>query len=526
MDIYFIIAFMACIFYAFYKYKKALQMLQQNWYNEGNRYLKWLSHNVKKVVCFSELLLLAVFIPFDYQFKIIVLDILLLYLCYAYSQKNKKDQTKIKLVVTKRIKRLIMTISLVYLIPVLFSVYFEQSPVLIILCFIIFNTFAYLIVYFANIINKPIEKMVFLYYKRQAITKLKNMPYMKVIGITGSYGKTSSKNILYDILSIKFNSFKTPKNFNTTYGLINSINNYLDKFCDYFIAEMGAFKQGDIKELCDLMQPQFGIITTIGTAHLESFGNQENIINGKFELIESLPSNGIGILNMDDPLQRNYNIKNKCNILWISTENKNADLYATNIKITSDGTKFDCFFKGDKKKYTFETNLLGDHNVYNILAGVLLGYKLGINIDRLQSAVSRVQPVEHRLQLKHYNEKISIIDDAYNSNPVGSKKALDVLRLMPGKRVIVTPGMIELGSEQYKLNYEFGQQISKVADYVILVGEKQTKPIYEGLVDSHYDKTKICVINDVKKAFRIIDDFSDKKIYVLLENDLPDIFNE
>ena len=146
-------------------------------------------------------------------------------------------------------------------------------------------------------------------FKRKAIRKLKEMTNLKVVGITGSYGKTSSKNILNDILNVKYNSFPTPKNFNTPVGLIITINNYLDKFNDIFIAEMGAFKRGEIKELCDLVHPTYGILTTIGTTHLDSFGSRENIQKGKFELIESLPPDGIGILNADDPYQVSYQSK-------------------------------------------------------------------------------------------------------------------------------------------------------------------------------------------------------------------------
>ena len=131
-----------------------------------------------------------------------------------------------------------------------------------------------------------------------------------------------------------------------------------------------------------------------------------------------------------------------------------------------------------------------------------------------------------RLELKKNGNNI-IIDDAYNSNPVGSKMALDVLKLMDGTKIVVTPGMIELGPVQYKLNKEFGYHISEVVDYTILVGTEQTKPIYEGLIEKKYNKEKIYVINDVREAFRIIENINtNNKKYILLENDLPDIFNE
>ena len=355
-----------------------------------------------------------------------------------------------------------------------------------------------------------------------ALKKLNSMNNLKVVGITGSYGKTSSKNILNEILNVKYNSITTPKNLNTPYGLIITINNHLDKFDNVFIAEMGAYKIGEIKELCDLVKPKYGILTRIGKAHMELFGSQENIQKGKFELIESLPSDGVAVLNSDDPLQVNYNLKNKVKVLWIGIDN-DADFKASNINVSNIGTTFDLIIKGDKNKYKFETKLLGYANIYNILAAIALGYEFGININQLQSAVKSVKPIEHRLELKK-NGDIYYIDDAYNSNPVGSKMALDVLNLMPGKKIIVTPGMIELGSIEDEENTIFGENIADVCDEVILIGDKQTKAIQKGLKNKKYDEKHIYILEDVIDAFDLIKKLKGKDTYVLLENDLPDVF--
>ena len=382
------------------------------------------------------------------------------------------------------------------------------------------------VIWVANIINKPIEALITLKFKIQAVNKLKNINGLKVVGITGSYGKTSSKNILSDILNVKYNTFPTPKNLNTPKGIMTCINNNLDKFCEIFIAEMGAYKMGEIKELCDFVHPKYGILTRIGTAHLMTFGSQENIQKGKFELIESLPSDGVGVLNGDDPLQVNYNLKNKVKIIWIGIDNKDVDCRALNIKCSNKGTSFDVVFKNDDNKYHFETKLLGKHNVYNILAGIALGREFGIDISDLQSSVRGVRAVEHRLELKKIGNFYQI-DDAYNSNPVGAKSALDVLDMMDGLKVVVTPGMIELGDKEDELNKVFGEQIADVADYVVLVGEKKTKTIYDGLIEKGFDKDRIKVLNDVRKAYSFVSGLvQDKDVYALFENDLPDTYNE
>lgn len=190
----------------------------------------------------------------------------------------RKEQVKKPLVVTARIKRLFTTLTIIHIIILLFiMLYFNKNYIAYYYLGLVLLTYLnYFVILIVNKINIPVEKCVYLKYKHQAMKKLKSMN-LPVVGITGSYGKTSSKNILNDILNIKFNAFATPKNFNTPYGLINSINNYLDKFNDIFIAEMGAFKMGEIKKTCDLMHPKYGILTIIGEAHLESFGSRENI---------------------------------------------------------------------------------------------------------------------------------------------------------------------------------------------------------------------------------------------------------
>ena len=305
-----------------------------------------------------------------------------------------------------------------------------------------------------------------------------------------------------------------------------TVNNHMDKFTEIFIAEMGAYVKGEIAGLCKLIKPKYGILTTIGTAHLESFGSEQNIIEGKFELIESLPSDGFAILNGDDPKQVNYKLKNKVKTIWIGIDNKEVDVLATNISCNSKGTSFDVIFKDDSKKYHFETRLLGKHNVYNILEAIACGNEFGIDKESLIQAVKGVRPIEHRLELKRIGN-FTMIDDAYNSNPVGAKRALEVLDMMNGSKVVVTPGMIELGDQEYELNKEFGKQIAKVADLVILIGEIKTKAIKEGLLVEGFDKEKIIVFNDVRESFPYISGLvKNKEVYALFENDLPDTYNE
>lgn len=528
---------LALLFATFFKTKRSLHMLQQNLYNENNRYIKWIFKNYKQFLDWDIVLVLIAFVGslvfFDLDtialLAIVLMIIMGFFIGFNWINRIKNDQNKKPLVVTARIKRLIMTIFVLYLIPlVLMSYYivdnlFVWKMLFVITFMIYFNMF---VVYLANIINYPVERLVYLYYKSKAQNKLKSMSNLKIIGITGSYGKTSSKNILSDILNIKYNALPTPKNLNTFNGLIMTVNNYMDKFTEIFIAEMGAYVKGEIKGLCKLIKPKYGILTRIGTAHLESFGSEENIISGKFELIESLPSDGFAVLNGDDSKQVNYKLKNKIKTIWIGIDNKDVDVRATNIRCSSKGTSFDVVFKDSDKKYNFETKLLGDHNVYNILAGIACGVEFGIDIEDLIHAVRGVRTVEHRLELKRLGNFYQI-DDAYNSNPVGAESACKVLGMMPGIKVVVTPGMIELGQKEAEYNKKFGEQIAEVADYAVLIGEKRTKPIKEGLLTKGFDKDKIIVFNDVRDAYPFIGTLTGKKeVYALFENDLPDTYNE
>lgn len=521
-----------------FKSKRFLHMLQQNLYNENNRYLKWVFKNIRKFLDIDIFIMIASLVGwlviYDID-KLALLDGILviglsIFLGLVWDSRIKHDQNKKPLVITKRVKRLIITTSILYLVPAIFCIlnYYDKQfawMMLFIISLMLFlNPF---IVFIANIINHPYERGVYHYYKRKAQNKLKSMTNLKIIGITGSYGKTSSKNILSDILNVRYNALPTPRNLNTYNGLIMTVNNHMDKFTDIFIAEMGAYVRGEIRGLCDLVKPKYGILTTIGTAHLESFGSEENIISGKFELIESLPQDGFAILNGDDPKQVNYQLKNKVRTIWIGVDNADSDVRACNIKCSSKGTSFDVIFKSTGEKYPFQTKLLGKHNVYNILAGIACGVEFGIKIEDLQSAVKMVKAVEHRLELK----KLGVfyqIDDAYNSNPVGARNACEVLGMMDGIKVVVTPGMIELGDKESYYNKEFGTQIAQVADYAVLIGEKRTKPIYEGLLSKGFDKDKIIVFNDVREAYAFINSLSDGKndIFALFENDLPDTYNE
>ena len=373
----------------------------------------------------------------------------------------------------------------------------------------------------SNIINKPIENSINKWYINDAKRILGECPSLHKVGITGSYGKTSMKFYLDELLNSKYNTLKTPESFNTPMGVTITIRNYLKPTHEYFICEMGARRVHEIKELCDIAEPHDGIITSVGPQHLETFGSIENVLNTKFELADCVKAKGGKIyLNGDNELIRKKAPEYEGAILYGLQEGN--DYRATDITVSSRGTEFTVNAPDGETK-RFSTKLLGEHNVQNVLGAIAYAHGTGIPLEKLTLPVTRIQAVSHRLQLLDHGNGVTFIDDAYNSNPSGCRAALAVLELFDACRILVTPGMVELGAKQEELNFEFGQEAAKSCDYIVLVGKEQTAPIYNGIKDAGYDMNNVYVADGLNDALANVHAYqTDKKKVVLLENDLPD----
>ena len=369
------------------------------------------------------------------------------------------------------------------------------------------------------LICKPIEKYISNGFIKDAKRILASKPDMRIIGVTGSYGKTSVKYYLNTLLKAKYNVLMTPGSFNTPMGVVRTIREHLRATHEIFVCEMGARHVGDIKEICDIVHPHDGIITSVGPQHLETFYTLDNIKKTKFELADALDNDGLLFANMDDE-----NVADCCKgrkYIGYGINNKEG-YYAENISVSERGTKFTAVSPtGEKCEYN--TKLIGMHNVLNIVGAIAVANTYGIPMESLKSQVRKLECVPHRLELKDHGN-VAIIDDAYNSNPSGAKAALEVFGVFDGYRILVTPGMVELGEKQYECNYEFGANAAKVSDFVILVGKKQTESIYVGLTDSGYPKEKIYVASTIEEAINKAYSINSqgRKKFILLENDLPD----
>lgn len=491
-----------------------LHMFQLNGY-KSNEQLRWIAKNRAKSIPRLTVLFAASFIyllPASATAVVFSLIFLLFSLCYH--EKNAKKP----LVFTNRVKRLLVTISVLMLAPVIIALFAKATKAAAISACLLYFLIP-IVILAANLINKPMEYVVNQYYINDAKRILKSAENLTIIGITGSYGKTSVKFYLNTLLRSKFNVLMTPESYNTPMGVVKTIRGQLKATHEIFICEMGARYIHEIKELCDIVHPKHGLITSIGPQHLETFKSIENIIETKFELADSLPPDGMLFLNGDNELVRNNN-KNP-NALFYGIDAKNQ-YSASDLLVSEKGTEF-LVTAPNGETYRYTTKLIGKHNVINILGAIAVSHSLGISLDNLAAPVRKLECVPHRLQL-NVTGKTVMIDDAYNSNPNGTKVALDTLSYFDGVKIIVTPGMVELGAKQDEYNYQFGKDIAAVCDYAVLVGEQQTKSIYSGIVDSGYPKDKIFVGGNLNEALNFVNSLQegDKRKIVLLENDLPD----
>ena len=499
-----------------------MHMFQLNSYNAAEQF-HWIKKNIGNIVLrhifalaasvYALIILLAVGMVTISDFLIFA-GIICIGIVFC-----KRKPAKKKLVFTPRVIRMCVTSTLIYGAVCALSMIFlyMQGFFLPILCLLqISSLFMPMI---ANFINKPVEKGVNNHYINDAKRIINELPNLTVVGITGSYGKTSTKFYLQKLLSAKYNVLMTPESYNTTMGVVKTVRGSLNATYDIFICEMGAKGVGEIKEICDIVHPKHSMITSIGPQHLESFKSIENIIKTKFEIADCI-TDGTVFLNMDNSYIREHKTDKKT-VGYGLNAGEGKDYYADNIKVSVKGTSFTVHAPGGQTM-DFSTKLIGENNVQNIVGAIAVANTLGVSLQELVLPVRRLECVPHRMEIIDRGNTV-IIDDAFNSNPNGAKAALDALSLMDGFRIIVTPGMVELGEQEYELNKQLGRQAA-VCDFAVLVGERQAVPLKEGLLEAGYPEEKIYVASSLNDGLAKVDTLKTegKKKIVLLENDLPD----
>jgi len=375
----------------------------------------------------------------------------------------------------------------------------------------------------ANSVLSPVERHITQGYINDARNILAQMPGLRIIGVTGSYGKTTTKHYLHRILSEQYETLMTPGSFNTTLGVVRTIREYLKPYHEVFIVEMGAKQSGDIREICDIVHPQSGIVTAVGPQHLESFKSLENVQRTKFELTDALPADGLAVVNNDFEMVACRIVENVRCIRYAVKNTDGADYIATDITYSPSGSNFTV--RNGIWSISLSTRIVGECNVSNILGAVALAHEMGVDDDKIRYAVSQIEQVEHRLSIRRIPGGLTIIDDAFNSNPVGSAMALDVLASMTtGKRILITPGMIELGEKQAELNTAFGKKAAACCDIAIIVGQYNRDAIVDGLRDGGMSEQAVRTADTFAEAQQILGSVTAAGDIVLYENDLPDTF--
>lgn len=385
-----------------------------------------------------------------------------------------------------------------------------------------------------NLLMTPIENILrrrFITAARKVIVDLQPV----VIGITGSYGKTTTKNYITDILGGRYKVYPTPKSYNTLMGICLAINTQLknDFSIEYFVVEMGAYIPGEIARICDLTPPNIAVVVEVGPQHLERFGSLENIASAKYEIIKALPPDGVGVFNWDNPHVREmYERGYPATRLAVSktlapdaVPPGGPRFIASEIAESLDGLQFTVTDVQTGDSARLITHVIGEHNITNILLATAIAVYEGLSLKDVAFQARKLQPAESRLVRQQTAEGIMVINDAYSANPAGIVSALRVLGMhTSGKRLLITPGMVELGELHEPENYKLGQLAAQYATDIILVGEKQTRPIKEGIEASGFNVEHLQVVAALSDAVNWYKANLRSGDTVMFLNDLPDIY--
>lgn len=526
----------------FFASSKFLLVMQQSGYR-GKRYFKWLLN--PETPYLSRLMLLCLlgllfFCLLSVCFLSVVgntitsymgfLSYVLFVSLYIDSERNvnaklplKKTKRLVRLCITYEIILTLLTFGIIVLVNfIAYSIGDEVVGVLRYAPICLIPLLSPYVLFLAYLINEPFENAIKKHIVLKATAKLDSADVIK-IGITGSFGKTSVKEILNTVLSQKFRVLSTPNSFNTPMGIALTVKG-LDSTHDIFIAEMGARNKGDIKELADMIKPSVAVLTGINNQHLESFGSIETIKNTKFELFEGLTENGVGFFSSESEGAKELFNRFKGEKYSAGINKEGNFAYATDITTDERGMSFNLHINGEKPVKCC-TVLLGRHSVSNICLAAAVAYKIGLTPEEIAMGVNRIPALKHRLELLPNNKNIVIIDDSYNSNEDGIRAAMEVLDTFSGRKIVLTPGLVELGKMENVVNLEFGKTLARHADLVIVIGKHNAEMLISGLTDGGFNKENILFAKSLNKANVLLNGIVKEGDVVLFENDLPDNYN-
>ncbi|TLP40675.1 Mur ligase family protein [Arcobacter arenosus] len=358
------------------------------------------------------------------------------------------------------------------------------------------STAVFIPLFLAYGISALLEKMFFISFKHKAKERLETIPCLKTIAITASYGKTSIKNYLYQVLKNKYKVYKTPRSVNTIAGIVLDVNRDLPLDTQIYIAEAGARQTGDIAEITLFLEPEYCVLGSVGEQHIEYFKTLDNIIHTKMEILQS-PKMKRGFVHESVPIKE-YDTITK---------------FPDNLNVTMsnlDGIWFDILINGEQQH--FHAPILGSFNAINLTAVILVAYELGMSIDEIKIAIKDLPQVEHRLQKIEAGGKI-IIDDSFNGNLEGMLEAINICTHHEGRKVIVTPGLVESTSEA---NILLANEINEKFDFAIITGSLNTH-----LLSANIDDSKLFILKDKEKLQDTLAQKTKAGDLILFANDAP-----
>ncbi len=511
------------IFFLYKRFKVLMLFFQQEEY-EGNRFLKYTFTKCKLIdKKLSLVLLVTSALCYFIQNNTICLSLLLgVLLTFIFIEVNPSKNAKKTLALTMRVKRIFFISFVNVSILSLLLLKVENISMVILGVVLMVQSLPFILI-LSNVILTPFEKRIKNRYLQDAKEKIKKINPI-VIGITGSYGKTSTKHILYHILSSVFPTLTTPGSVNTPMGVTRIIREKLEEKHKYFIVEMGAYGPGSIKRLCELTPPNYGIITSVGSAHYERFKTIENVAKTKFELSDSVKQQkGTTFVNIDS-IKEDFVLKYSDKTVKVGKSSK-ANYLISDVKETKEGLHLKVKYKN--KEFILKTPLYGLHHAENIVLSFALAQEIGVDANTVIASLHSVPQIKHRLEVLTNKFGPTVIDDAYNSNPVGFLSALKVLNLLKkngGRRILVTPGMVELGELHNEKHKEIGKKATEYTDIVLLISPERIPSFVSAFEKDKTSEQKLYTFPSFAEAKKWIETNAIKEDVILYENDLPDLY--
>ncbi|MFA5173358.1 MAG: UDP-N-acetylmuramoyl-tripeptide--D-alanyl-D-alanine ligase [Candidatus Paceibacterota bacterium] len=449
-----------------------------------------------------------------------------------FSSKNLRRQ---ELVFTlKAVLLFSLSVLLLFFLPLLiFWFPFFKTASLFLKIFILFLSFVFLSYFFflplliSSWLLSPFDFLAKKFIVSRAKKKLSRLSKIKIIGITGSYGKTTMKEMIFSVLSEKFKVAKTPENINTPLGIARFILKELPPETEIFIVEMGAYKKGDIKELCLLAPPDVAVLTGINESHLERFGNLANTISAKFEIVRFSKNNASVFFNADDSkIVANFEkyLGNRKVFFFSSKPNHLSKFNPRGLKFLEDGSGLEFILSSSGQDLgPFKTGFLPSYIIGVVSASALIGQFFGLSEQEILRGVFEARPAPHRLNLSRRGNNILVIDDSYNGNPEGVKEAVSTLeRFSSRRKIFATPGLVEMGKDMERVHFGIGRDLSRVADLVLLIKTSASGFIKKGLLESGFSAENIKEFNSMPELQNSLFGILKEGDVILFQNDWPD----